>query len=207
MSATVQGLFRRGATFSMGTTQTLTSTYGGSQNLEGHVGYFKDEAVSTGGIKTNRSDRVQKCIVVRNVSAGALLPKRVVSWASGYVGRRVDGYTTTTNAWAAGVVDERLPSSGVPRYDLFWLQVAGPCLCKTDIAALVSIAEGDRLVALTAATSGATTAGRVLGLIASTNATQAIAQISNQLGRALSAKTTGNTDADILVDLEIMSNV
>lgn len=200
----VTGLFKRGSTYNQGTTATLTSSYGTSQGIEGHIGYFKDEVVSTGGIKTLRSDRIQKCMVVRNTSAGALLPKRVVKWATGYVGRRVDGYTTVDNAWAAGVVDERLPAAGVPQYDLFWLQLSGPALVKMPLSQVADVAEGDQLVALTAATSGATTSGRVQKLVGNTNATIAITQVMNRIGRAMSAKSSSATNDDILVDLEIL---
>jgi hypothetical protein len=203
----VQGTFRRGTTYNMGTTSTLTSSYGTSVNLEGHIGYFKDETVSSGGIKTLRSDRTQKCMIVRNVSGIALLPKRIARWASGYVGRRVDGYTAVDNQWAAGVVDERLPAAGVPNYDLFWLQVAGPCLVNMPLSQNADIAEGDQLVAITAATSQATTAGRPQKLVATSNATTALTQALNKLGRALSAKSSSQTTADILVDLELMNQV
>jgi hypothetical protein len=65
----------------------------------------------------------------------------------------------------------------------------------------------DILVALTAATSAATTAGRVYpwtGLTSTvtqtTDGTQSRRTI-NKIGRAMSATTSGNTNSDILVDL------
>ena len=59
-----------------------------------------------------------------------------------------------------GVVDEHLPSGGVAVNDVFWLTVKGP----TEVSVALSgtdVVVGDRLVAIVAATSGATTAGRV----------------------------------------------
>ena len=59
-----------------------------------------------------------------------------------------------------GVVDEYLPIAGVAVNDVFWVVVSGP----TEVVAALSgtaVAVGDRLAAITAATSGATTAGRV----------------------------------------------
>lgn len=72
----------------------------------------------------------------------------------------------------------------------------------TDLAAGANnlIPEGTVLVALTAATSGATTAGRVAPQDL-TGATAALGlQVQNRLGYALSARTTAQTNTTILVD-------
>jgi hypothetical protein len=87
--------------------------------------------------------------------------------------------------------------------------VEGPAIVKTPIAGSEfngDINIGDRVVGLTAATSGATTAGRVAheNITGSTQAadyTFLFDQISNRIGRALSACTTGNTNSDILIDV------
>jgi hypothetical protein len=209
----VTGLFKRGSTYNFGTTSTLTSSYGTSVGIEGHIGYFVDETVSTGGMKTKRSDRIQKCIVVRNVSGGALLPKRLVTWQAGYYGRRVDGYLRVTDGVPAGVVDERLPAAGVPNYDLFWLQVQGPCLVTNAASAVVDIAQGDPLTAITCAnstgTTGAATGGRVQKLVgsASTDTTGAAA-LAAEMGRfatAISGCTSTGTDTAFLADLDCMN--
>jgi hypothetical protein len=100
------------------------------------------------------------------------------------------------------VVDDQLPSGGVADDDLFWIVRSGPCLLLNDIASGAStvITEGSVVGALTAATSGATTAGRIANLTVTTGDT-----ITNKLGRAMSAKTTANTNADVLVDLCLLN--
>lgn len=170
-----------------------------------------DDNTPGSGVRTPRSQRRTTCILVRNASGAAMLPKRVARWKSGQKFKEVDGYTTTTAAEAAGVVDENLPAAGVASNDLFWLAVSGPSLMLTDLAggANNSIALNDVLIALTAVTSQSTTAGRVApwGLTATSTATTDgtyTNHLLQYLGRALSAKTTANTNADILVDLMIL---
>lgn len=81
--------------------------------------------------------------------------------------------------------------------------MAGPTLVLNDIAsgAGTVIAERDVLVALTAATSQATTAGRV-AVQDLTGATALLGNaVQNAFGRALSARTTAETNSSVLVDL------
>jgi len=154
-----------------------------------------------------RSNRFVTLRAVRNSSTVALLPKRVVRYKTTTLHTEVDGYTALTSQYFAGVVDEFLPAAGVPVGDVFFIAVKGPTLCLTDIAPLASvIAEDDQMVASTAAASTAaatpgTDGGRV-SEAAFTGSTAVLGeQIMNRVGRALSAKTTGNTNADILIDL------
>lgn len=183
--------FSRGETFYNG--GTIDSADLGGINLEGKEWVFKDDIRNTGF-----DVRVR---VVRNMAAAALLPKRLVTFKNdAYYGRRVDGYATLTSV-NAYPVDELLPAAGVPIYDLFYIVVGGPALVKTDIASsannLINI--GDTLVSLTAATSGATTSGRVAPQDL-TGATAPLGkQVQNRLGVAMSAQTTGNTDNDVLL--------
>ena len=204
MSDKVSSLPRRGQTWHGGAVDS--DAYGNSVDKEGFVQEFADEEAVTGmGAQTKASSRTTTCILVRNTAAVALTPGRVVTWQADYRGKRVDGYGTATAAAVAGVVDDKLPSGGVAIGDLFWLMVKGPALVKTSLAGDAEnvIADGDNLVALTAATSGATTAGRINGQVL-TGATQPLAdQIQNRIGVAMSAKTTANTNADVLVDLLI----
>jgi hypothetical protein len=201
MADKVSSLPRRGKTYSGGT----PSSIGQSVGLEGYVQEFKDEVKVGSGVLSQRSGQVTKAMLVRNVSGFALLPGRSAAWAAGYRGRRVDGYTRTTAQEVAGYVDDKLPSTGVADDDLFWLLRKGPALIKTPNAGGAGnvFAEGDVLVALTAATTGAVTAGRpaVLDLSVATNTGAAIV---NRIGRVMSAMTTAQTNADMLVDLELM---
>jgi len=185
--------FDRGQTFFGGGTVDATS----GANLEGLEWVFNDFNYST---KVNRTNSYVRCRVVRNTSGIALLPKRLVSFeASGTdYGKQVDGYTTTVAA-RGYLVDEWLPTTGVPNNDLFWIVIEGPATGLCDIAAVDTISVGDKLVALTAVTSQATTAGR-LDLFDATGATLPLAnQCINYIGYALSAKTSANTNSDLLM--------
>lgn len=144
--------------FDLGQTLGVSSATDGG-GWVGAVKIFPD--VSPSGII--RSNRVKKCVAVRNSSGGALLPKRIVRFAVGTAGTAVfsavDGYAAVANNELVGVVDEYLPAAGVAANDVFWVVVDGP----TEVSHALSgtaIAVGDRLAAITAATSGATTAGR-----------------------------------------------
>jgi hypothetical protein len=208
---TVSGLFERGKTYYHGTSKTLSSSYGTSVDYEGTVRSFPDITVSSGGMKTKNSGRTVTCILVRNTcssssgTAGKLLPGRLVAWQTGYIGRRVNGYTTTDYARVAGVVDEHLPAAGVPQYDLFWLVVKGPTKVVNALSQVADIAEGDFLVALTAATSGSITSGHPQKLVvASTDAVTVHGQFIGVFGRALTAKLSSSTNSTFVVDVDTM---
>jgi hypothetical protein len=208
MSDNVTQLPKRGATW-YGPSQTIdTAAYGQSVGVEGSQVRFNDVDPSDNMVL--RSNRQVTCLLVRNVSGFTLLGKRLVSWAAGYRGKRVAGYCDVTAEEAAGVTDEFLGANGVRNGDLFYIAVAGPSLVKTPLEANGNnvFTEGGILYALTAATSGATTAGRVVQWAGTFSVGQttdggAANIIMNRVGRAMSAKTTANTNADILVDLEI----
>lgn len=183
-----------------GTTETnMTAGAAGMSWLFEDVDY----STSNYAIRPRRTNRKVRCVLVKNSSGIALLPRRMVVWKAGTNQTEVDGYATTTAAEVAGVVDEWLPTAGVANGDYFLLVVGGPTLVVTDLAAGANnlIPERTVLVALTAATSQATTAGRP----APQDLTGATALLGNQLqnaiGRALSAKTTANTNVDLLIDL------
>ena len=145
--------------FALGQTLGVSSTADGTTWV-GVVKSFPDVNPITGQI---RSGRTKTCIAVRNTSAIALLPKRVAKLAVAAgtaLFSTVAGYSLVANDEFVGVVDEHLPSGGVAVNDVFWLTVKGP----TEVSVALSgtdVVVGDRLVAIVAATSGATTAGRV----------------------------------------------
>ena len=190
--------FPRGQTFFNGGTTNTTD----GLELEGTEWVFEDTDYSTPNISLPRTNRKVVCRIVRNSSGISLLPKRLAALKlTGTFGNQVDGYATTD--YARGYpVDEWLPSAGVPANDLFYIVVKGPAMCITSLANMtVDVAIGDYVVAQTAITSQATTAGR-LNSITYAGATTALAgNIMNSIGVACTAKTTTGTNASILVDV------
>jgi hypothetical protein len=195
MSLQVDPPFGLGQTwFSLGSGESIKNdSYHGLQsaaaygdNFTGVVKEFTDVNPVTGQVRTNRR---KVCVAVKNTSAIPLLPKRVVrfSLTAGKVLTEVDGYSAALNEERVGVVDEWLPAAGVTVNDIFWVTVDGP----TEVAHALSgtnIAAGDRLAAIAAATSGATTAGRV-----TPNAYAGATDMAGLIGYAMSAATSGNT--------------
>ena len=183
--------------------------YGGrtidSSNLEG-VDYegkeywFEDASTSA---PTHRTRRYRKYRIVRNVGAAAILPSRIAIFqtTAGKYGHRVDGYTTTTAA-RGQPIDEYLPSAGCPVNDLCFVLMKGPGLVYSGLANdAADYAAGDVLTAITAASSGATTAGRIKAQDL-TGATALLgAEVQNAIGRAMSTKLTNSTNQTILVDV------
>lgn len=201
MARTENPPFERGMTFYNGGTIDANNL-GGVQH-EGKIWEFEDLDYSNTsvGAKKQRSGRMVKCMCVRNVSGIALLPKRLAGiYTAGADGKyalgRVAGYTTTTNE-RGYPIDEFLPAAGVPANDLFWVVVEGPAMCITDLAAGAGnvINVGSYVDALTAATSQCTTAGRV-EIIANVTASMPL-----RVGMALSAVSTTNTNADLLIEV------
>jgi hypothetical protein len=181
-----------------------TAEAAASTDLEQWVGkewIFEDRDPTTLAIRTNMYKR---CRLVRNVSAGVLLPKRLVTLkrTAGKNASEVDGYSFN---WAeqAFPVDEFLPAAGVAVNDIFWIVIEGPALVLTDLAAAANPVIGvhNWLVSLTAASSGATTAGRVVAGTFGGATTPLADQIMNRLGQAMTARTTANTNTDVLINM------
>jgi hypothetical protein len=179
--------FDRGASYDCQNDETA------AVHLEGREFIHQDQTYGTGmNVKVR---------IVRNRSGATLTGRRAVSYntVAGKVDVEVSGYATVAGA-RAHVVDDMLTGS-VADKNLFYVVVEGPCLAKTDLAGGVNnlVVQGDYLHTITAATTGATTAGR-LGPASFAGTTAAfVAQIANVVGRAISAKTTANTNADILI--------
>ncbi len=148
----------------------------------------------------------RKLRVCRNNSGTTLAAGRAVKFnlTAGKGWTDVAGYSTVAGE-ISGIVDEFISPQGVPASDLFYVVVAGPCLAKSGLAGdgTNSIAVGDFLMALTAATTGATTAGRV-GEYSPAGATGVTLAggIPAILGTAMSALTTGQTNVPLLVNLQ-----
>jgi hypothetical protein len=173
--------FELGATWYGG--GTIDTDNLGGVNLEGKEYVFEDP---------NGTGHPVRVRVVRNSGTINIKPKRLTTFASSYYGRRVAGHAAISAAYAFPV-DPYLPAAGVPPNDLFYIIVSGPTLCKvTDSGEAIAV--GDIMVALTASTSGTADSGRVTSAL-----TLAADEAMNRVGRAMSAVTTGQTGADILV--------
>lgn len=215
MPDNVVSLPLRGKTYLSGPNRTPDATASQSIAIEGIVKTFKDMSYTTTAgaqVKTPRSGGEVTCILVRNDSGISLLPKTAVTWKSGARGKRVDGYADFAPDRAiAGIVDEFLPATGVADDDYFWLVVKGPSLAITAIPGDETnvISVDDWLINTTGANSTATTAsGRVAPAVLpvaglTTNITFAQSNNLYKFARAMSAKTTANTNADILVYVDL----
>jgi hypothetical protein len=148
--------------------------------------------------------------LVRNVSGITLLPSRIAIYASGFVEKRVDGYTHLTAEEGAGIVDPFLPSNGVPNGDLFWLIESGVVPVRSPLTNFsADCAVGDILYAITAASSQAGAAGRFTrwgGTFSAAENTDGTAAkiLLNHIGRAMSACTTAGTDQ--LINVRVKFN-
>jgi len=186
--------------FALGQTLGVTSTADGG-NWVGAVKLFPDVSPVTGRI---RSNRVKKCVAVRNSSGVALQGKRGVSFVAGGQSA-VSGYVFEdgrANKHRAGVTDEYLPATGVAANDVFWVTVEGP----TEVLVNVATEPGQHIVGttinnVTAATSSGNTGG--YGITASvTDALAAPTAAGVYYGRAASTATATAAQAGVLVYLQ-----
>lgn len=212
MADNVVNLPPRGKTYLSGSGRTIDTTQTTSKAVMGIKKVFKDldyssTSPSNTSVKAPRSGGEVTCLLVRNSSGIALLPGRVCCWKLGAVGREVDGYAckdgliATYEAIPAGVVDEWLPAAGVPDKDLFWLVVKGPSLVKKSLDAN-TLTQGEAVVVITAATSQATTAGRIKSFLQTSNSTEMANQAANRIGIALSTSATTAANVLTYVDLQ-----
>lgn len=212
MSRNNSQMFGRGETYYGGRTID-TSNYEGVE-LEGIRKVFEDLDYSAQNqARTPRSGYKVVCQVMRNTSGIALLPGDLVTCTTANPAR-VDGNADSAADARAVFVDEFLPTSGVPNGDLFWAVIRGPVMAKTPPVAggfSAAISAGDVLVAATgsaASTAAAATtndnasvAKQVFAAPTDAGSTTTFTnQLLNAVGRAMSARTTANTNADILVN-------
>lgn len=163
------------------------SEWGATVHHEGTEAWKDDIDPGVTGVQQRRSNRQRLFVLVRNTSGGALLPREVIKFQSGFIGKRVDGYPAADGK-GDGVVDENLPAAGVQANDLFWVCIEGPHLAK--IAASAIAAETLMI---------ADAAGVAKAMGAPIDATAARNQAINMLGRVIKASVA--TDTQILVDL------
>lgn len=157
----------------------------------------------------NYNMKMRKMRLVRNKSGINLLPKMAVRFKTSTANdpcgfeTEIDGYGATT-AERIVLVDDQLPAAGVADGDVFWVCVEGEHLGITakeaDARNVINV--GSFVAANSAAASTfSTTAGR-LQVIDLSGATANLGNmILNAIGRAMTAQTTGNTNADIRVVL------
>jgi hypothetical protein len=203
---------QRGETFYQGGTIDLNNLQG--VNLEGQVKDFEDiQWDSSESAKPTRTGSAPgakvRCMLVRNLSGATLHKKRLASINP--LTKRVDGYTITT-AQRGFPIDEFLPDTGVPNGDLFWVVIAGRAIIRTLMSGQTAdIAAGDLIVAATvnsASTAAGTTGtpGRPdsIAISALTTAAQGLAVLrhARYAMEALSAATTGQTNTDLLVEVQ-----
>jgi hypothetical protein len=151
-------------------------------------------------------------VLLRNTSGGVLLGKRLgqLSRTAGFKPlQEVDGYSTTLANQGVVIIDSQLGSAGVASNDIFWGIIRGPATILTPIAGADfngDIAVGGRLVSSTGTTTGATTSGRPSNVTmnATTGLTDAYKMAANAIGVAMSARTTGETNADLLLNATIV---
>lgn len=213
MSRDNDQMFDRGQTY-YGPDRTIDTANLLGASLEGQEKTFEDldyGSTSGSGVTPARSGRKVVCRLVRNYSGITLYAKQLCNLNE--AGTRLTGLATVDSS-DAFPVDEFVPSGGVRHGDLCWVVVEGPAMCQTAYTGGAfngDIAAGDKLHSVTASagtTAAGTTsaAGRVAGftVVAATTAGQFTSlknYLQNYLGQALTARTTGNTNADILVDV------
>lgn len=185
--------FQRGSTAFSGVT-TIGST--DLAHLEGMEFVVPDTQYATGEDVRLR--------IVRNTTGAAITGGgRLVTFANFRL-RAADGYCDTTLEFTRPVDDAYGTTFSIAANDLFYIVVSGPCLIYTahsaDAANVLTV--GDFVQGATAATSGATTAGRMENAtfaITGNTAPNLIKQVNAVIGRALTARTTANTNTLTLV--------
>lgn len=206
---------QRGETWYNG--RTIDTNDLGGLHLEGQEKVFEDILWSgTAGVKSERSiapGRKVRCRLVRNMSGVAMLPKRMVRLDPANPGRVIGAVTNTGQVGYP--VDEFLPAAGVPHGDLFWIVIEGPAMVLTAYTGAQfgggDVAAGVILTSVTT-TAGSTQTGTtsengrvaIYTTVAATTAGQwSLVQnvMTNFHGRALSARTTAETNSDILMDV------
>lgn len=219
--------------FELGETMDGTNDDGVPINhhVLGSIFTFPAQRLGVGqrGNKTRWTGGPITAIALRNISGIALTPQLIVRMAYGTAGAStisvggvtynetniaavegVDGYTATLAEKCPVIVDPFLPSgTTVADNDIFWGILKGRVMVKTpvvDTSFNGDIAVGDELVACTGTTSGATTSGRVsnVTLAGQTAGTVSVNMARYIVGTALSARTTANTNADILIQANIL---
>lgn len=155
------------------------------QHLLGAVGEFDNiSALGDGGtMQVLRDSSPVKMMFVRNASGGALLPGQIVTWITGYAGKRVTNPAAAATAIAVGVVDHLLPAAGVPDGYGFLMTILGSTKFLNDAAG--AIQEFDLLVV------SATVAGCIKEQVAAPAQGSEVPQFNGVCGIAHEAANAG----------------
>jgi len=196
--------FRRGTTLHAGQTPPTVASGNQNNSVEGMIFTFPEGDAAN---KTARPSGGQVTyIAVRNSSTITLAPKRLVQWESGQEGKPVDGYTEDDAQVTAGVVDDYFPAAGgIPANDIGLIAVKGRHLVTLATEAITAglVPVEGYLVAQTAAASTGTSAGRVVSIGYGGATTVLANNVLNTIGRALTARTSANTNSDVLCNLRL----
>lgn len=192
--------FPRGETL-VGLSDPSTVDTTGLAQLEGMEWVFPDLSWNTSAgneVSPARSNRPVRCRVVRNVSGGALLPKRAVKPNTGDATGVSYGNQALAHAALGdpilGVVDEFLPAAGVPANYMFWCVIDGPSTMTTDATGTTTIASGKEVIPGPAANG--TVVAQDVTVVTATNIYN---QLQSAVGRCMQAVAAISTD--FLVDV------
>lgn len=210
------------APFELGQTLKGTDADGNLINSEVLGGVFTFNNITTtspsGGVRKFHTGGPLQCMAIRNRSGVTLYGKRFASLdtAAGLTEvTDVKGYADTLAEPLCVLIDENLATNGVADKDIFWGVIDGVATTltpETGAAFNGDIAAGAVLVGATAASStGSTTGGRVSNVTFTaatagntSNGYDGFRMALNTLGTALSARTTGETSADLLVKVKVL---
>lgn len=165
------------------------------------INYASNETV-----KPYRSYCRRKVMLVRNMSGVTLFGKRLVRLKVSGLSclAEIDGYSQNIDEKYTYPLDEFLSATtGLPNRDCGWIVIEGPAIVLTPLAgdATNVFTDGQLVGAVTGSTTSGTTSGRVYGLD-ETATNLSVAAMHNALGRAMSAKTTANTNAELLINVQ-----
>lgn len=165
------------------------------------------------GQKKRLTGRNVVAVALRNESGLTLYGKHLarLTRTAGYsLLQSVDGYCDALAEQSLVIIDPGLATNGVADDDIFWGIIGGPTTILTPEAGAAfngDIAASSPLVGATAATTGTSVAGRVsnIAFTAATagntsNGYDGFRMAANLIGYALSARTTGETNSDLLID-------
>jgi hypothetical protein len=164
--------------------------------LEGKEYWVEHVNPNSGGVVDPAvSGRRKRVRIVRNVSATAMLPKRIAKMNVGGSGLE---FLSQTNGFATVVgekgypVDEYLPAAGAPQYALYYVVVEGPATVVTAAAGDTNIALGSMVIP--------STDGKVIDQDTTVVTGPGLYnQIQGAIGRAV--KAVNATDTDLVIDV------